>query len=253
MPGTGNAVVDGASFVLELLNNKNAQNASHDAVSKALRTLEGTEGYAEAIDANGRNILKQMIDGTQSLYGDADSARSALQDALMGISSLNPYKAGSFSYGKTIKDFFDPAYQLSVDTANAGIDASQALGGNLFSSDTADKIAAQNQVLATQMYEKALDAMNADRSAEASIWQGNEAAKQAAAQSAANLAGNKLDAAMGIAGNIGNAQNDYYQALLGLNNDYYKNKTDYASQVAALQAQDPGKAKGLLGLGLFGL
>lgn len=226
---------------------KSAQNASHAAVQNALSTLQGTEGYSGAMKTAGEQVLAQMLAGNQSIYGTPQEAALALKEAQAGIGKVNPYEAGTFDYRKEISDFYDPAFKLSVDTANQGINESQALGGNLFSSSTADKIAAQNQVLATNMYRQALDAYNTDKSLEQGIWQGNEAAKQAAASSAANLANMKYGMASDTAGNISSAQNDYYTALIGLNNDYWKNRTDYAAQLAALQAQDPGKSRGLLG------
>ena len=150
-----------------------------------------------------------------------------------------------------IADFYDPAFQLSVNTANDAINESQAMGGNLFSSDTANKIAAQNQALATQMYKEALGAYQTDKSLEQGIWQGNEAARQAAANSAANLAQAKYGMANDTASNLANNNNAYYEALLGLNNDFFNNKSDYAAQLAGLEAQDPGKVTGILGLGGF--
>lgn len=187
--------------------------------------------------ANGTGYLDDLLEATTSLYGDSASAATALQQAQAGVNALDPYTASEFSYGKDISDFYDPAYQLSVNTANDAINSSQALGGNLFSSDTANKIAAQNQVLASNMYKDALSAYQADKSLEQSIWSGNEAAKQAAANSAANLAQQKYNMASDTASNIANANNSYYQGLLSLNNDYYKNLTDYYGQIAALQSQ----------------
>ena len=226
---------------------KSAQNAGHAAVQTALGTLQGTEGYSDAMKAAGEQVLAQMLAGNQAIYGTPQEAALALEKAQREINGVNPYEAGTFDYKKEISDFYDPAFKLSVDTANQGINESQALGGGLFSSATADKIAAQNQVLASKMYKDALDAYNTDKSLEQGIWQGNEAAKQAAAGSAANIANMKYGMASDTAGNIASGQNDYYTALLGLNNDYWRNKTDYAAQLAALQAQDPGRSRGIFG------
>lgn len=240
---TGNPYVEGAALVLGALGDYGAQKGKHSSINKAIDILKSTEGNADSAYAQGAGIASDALKAAQGIYGTTDDAKKSLYDAILGINGVNPYEAGEFQYDKTIKDFYDPAFQLSVDTANKGINESQALGGNLFSSDTANKIAAQNQVLASGMYKDALEAMQADKGLEQSIWAGNESARQNAAQSAANMARMQYDVASDTAGNLSTAQNDYYKALLGLNSDLWQNKTDYAAQLAALKAQDPGRAK----------
>lgn len=223
-----------------LIGKSAANEATHSGISSAKKTLSGTADYADEMKSEGEQILRQMLEANTAIYGNPQQAALELQQAKDAVNDIDPYQAGQFDYSKEIDDFYDPAFQLSVNTSNDAINSSQALGGNLFSSDTANKIAGQNQVLATKMYREALDALNSDKSLEQSIWQGNEAARQSAANSAANLANAKYSMASDTAGNIASAGNDYYQALLGLNDDYYANKTDYAAQIAALEAQDPG-------------
>lgn len=243
MPTTGNAVIDGITLGLGAISDYNKQKGQHEAIQDAIAYLLETQDYADKLRGEGTDIANRGLSAATDIYGTPEQAKSALYDAIMGINSVDPYKAGQFQYDKTIEDFYDPAFQLSVDAANAGINGSQALGGNLFSSDTANKIAAQNQVLASGMYKDALEAMHADKSLEQNIWSGNENARQQEATSAMNLARANYDVASDTAGNLSAAQNSYYNALMGLNNDYWQNKTDYYAQLAALKAQDPGKAK----------
>lgn len=246
--GTSNPYVDGAALLLGAFQDYGSQKGQHKAVQDAIKTLSGMEDNAQQAYNSGYGIAKQGLDATQSIYGTTDDAKNALYEALMRINSVDPYKAGHFTYGKTIEDFFDPAFQLSVNNANDSINGSQALGGNLFSSNTADKIAAQNQVLASGMYKDALAAMQADKGLEQSIWAGNEEARQNEAQAAANMARTRYDVASDTAGNLNTAQKDFYNALMGLNSDLWQNKADYIGQLAQLKASDPGKAKFL---GLF--
>lgn len=224
---------------MQAANSKN--NKTSDAVNNAIGTLQGTEGYADAMKSQGQQVLNAMLADNQSLYGSTEDAAAALAAAQEGINAVDPYEAAEFSYDKDISDFYDKALGLRMNAANDAINQSQALGGNLFSSDTANKLVAQAQVLGSEAYNDALNAFQTDKGLEQSIWQGNEAAKQAAANSAANLAQMKYGVASDTAGNISNAQNAYYQGLLDLNDDYWANKTDYVGQIAALQAQDPGK------------
>ena len=224
------------------MNNNAQQNANHESIQDAMGYLGLTADNPDLARAEAEGYAQNMRKSAADIYGTPSEAKAGLYEAIKGIGSVNPYKAGEFQYGKTIKDFYDPAFQLSVNNANDSINSSQALGGNLFSSDTADKIAAQNQVLASGMYKDAAEAMQADKGLEQNIWSGNEAARQQEALSNANLARTRYDVANDMAGNISEADNDYYKALLGLSDDYWQNKTDYYGQLAALQAQDPGES-----------
>ena len=245
---TGNVIIDGIALGLGAIGDYNKQKGQHNAIQDAIDILMETQDYADQMRAQGSDIAKRGLTATTDIFGSPEQAKTALYDAILGINDTDPYKAGEFTYGKTIEDFYNPAFQLSVDAANEGINGSQALGGNLFSSDTANKISAQNQVLASGMYKDALEAMQADKRLEQSIWSGNENARQQEATSAMNLARANYDVASDTAGNLSSAQNAFYNALMGLNNDFWQNKTDYQAQLAALKAQDPGKAKFL---GLF--
>ena len=241
------ALIGAGTALTGLLAQGASNDRAHAANQAAQATLEGTAGYADQMRTQGQQVLNDMLAANQGIYGSPEQAALALQQAQAGVNAVNPYEAGEFSYGKQIADFYDPALQLRMNAANDAINQSQAVGGNLFSSDTANKLVAQAQVLGSEAYRDALNAFQTDKSLEQSIWQGNEAARQAAANSAANVAQMRYGMASDTAGNLSDAQNAYYSALLGLNDDYWANKTDYAAQLAALQAQDPGKSGGILG------
>lgn len=202
--------------ILDFASQNNQQNMAnmrtHAGVQNALDTLGQGSSYADELFALNNNVLAHQQANNNRFLG-----------------SVNPYEASSFSYNRKLDDFYDPAFQLSVNAANDAINSSQALGGNLFSSDTANQLAAKNNVLATNQYRNAMDAMNADRNFALGSWQGNEAAKQAAANSAANVAN------MGIGAN-----NALYGNMIANNSDLYGNKGDYLSALAELQASDPG-------------
>ena len=248
------AIVSGILGGAGILSNTAAQNRAHAANVNAQRTLQQSAGYANQMRTQGQQVLDQMIAANQGIYGSPEAAALALQQAQQGINAVNPYEAGEFTYvndrngdGVTDElDFLDNALGLRMNAANDAINQSQAVGGNLFSSDTANKLVAQAQVLGSEAYRDALNAFQTDKSLEQGIWQGNEAARQAAANSAANVAQMQYGMASDTAGNLSNAQNAYYDALLGLNDDYWANKTDYLAQLAALQAQDPGQSNGVL-------
>ena len=237
----GAAVGAGAGGLLGLLSGNSARNAQSAAINEALGTLGDARAYIDQAKTQNTALANQGLGLAGSLWDPNGTLVQNYNDALAGVEGLQGYGADNlFSYDKTIQDFYDPAFQLSVNMANDAINNSQAFGGDLFSSDTANKLAAKNNVLATQMFKEARDAMNQDKGLEQSIWAGNEAAKQAAANSAADIAGMRLNAYGTGMSNLSNAQQGYIGQLLGINSDYAGDMTDYLGSMANLQAQDPG-------------
>lgn len=234
------------SSALSALSGASSKNATHKAVQNAISTLEGTSDYANQLYNTETQNLSNMMDSTTALYGDTSTAASDLSSAKEALSNLEGYTASDFNYDKTIEDFYDPAFQLSVNMANDAINGSQAAGGNLFSSETANKLAAQNQVLATQMYNDAQSAYNSDKSLESSIWSANESNKQAEANSAYNLAQTNYNVANDTASALNSANQAYYTGLNSATSDYYTNMSNYAANLASLQASDPGKSSSWL-------
>lgn len=233
-------IVGAALAAGQLMQGANASEKEHNAISNAKKSLSQIEGFNDQMKTEGQQVLQGMLDANQTIYGTPEQASLALKQAQAGLNGVNPYQAGEFNYNKSIDDFYDKALGIRMNSANDAIHQSQALGGSLFSSDTANKLTAQAQVLGSQAYNDALTAYQTDKGLEQSIWQGNESARQAAANSALGLAQAKYGMASDTAGNISSAQNGYYQSLMGLTDDYWQNKSDYAKSVAELDAQDPG-------------
>ena len=252
-PGIGTAIGAGAGAVLGGLLGNNANAKKSKAISNAIESLDEAKGYIDSASAQNKSLANQGLSLAGSLWDPDGTLVENYNGALEGVNGLQGYSADDlFSYDKSIEDFYDPAFQLSVNMANDAINNSQAFGGTMFSSDTANKLAAKNGVLATQMYDDARDAMNQDKGLEQSIWAGNEAAKQAAASSAADIAGLKLNAYGTGMSNLSNAQQDYISSLMGINSDYAADMTDYLGSRANLQSQDPGSGSLLDIFGLFG-
>ena len=245
IPGLGTglgALIGGGLGLLGGIAGGSSQDAAHNAINKAVGTLEDAKGYIDNAMTANTGLANAGYGLAGSLWDPNGDLTQKYQGALQGIENLQGYSADNlFEYDKSIQDFYDPAFQLSVSMANDAINNSQATGGNMFSSDTANKLAAKNNVLATQMYKEARDAMNQDKGLEQSIWAGNEAAKQAAANSAADIANAKLGAYGTGMSNLSQAQQDYISNLMGINSEYASDMTDWLGSKANLQSQDPGK------------
>lgn len=258
MFGPWGTVIGGAGGLLVGgLMDGQADSQKHKAINNALESLENAQGYIDSARQQNTALANQGLGLAGSLWDPNGDLTAKYNQALAGIENLQGYNADNlFSYDKTIQDFYDPAFQLSVDMANDAINNSQAFGGDMFSSDTANKLAAKNNVLATQMYDDARDAMQADKSLEQSIWAGNESAKQAAADSQSNLANMRMNAYGTGMSNLSDAQQGYIANMMGINSDYAGDMTDYLGSVANLKAQDPGTrsmfSRVLDPLGLFG-
>lgn len=258
MFGPWGTVIGGAGGLLVGgLMDGQADSQKHKAINNALESLEDAQGYIDSARQQNTALANQGLGLAGSLWDPNGDLTAKYNQALAGIENLQGYNADNlFSYDKTIQDFYDPAFQLSVDMANDAINNSQAFGGDMFSSDTANKLAAKNNVLATQMYDDARDAMQADKSLEQSIWAGNESAKQAAADSQSNLANMRMNAYGTGMSNLSDAQQGYIANMMGINSDYAGDMTDYLGSVANLKAQDPGTrsmfSRVLDPLGLFG-
>lgn len=258
MFGPWGTVIGGAGGLLVGgLMDDQADSQKSDAINGAIDTLGGAKAYIDSAHQQNTALANQGLGLAGSLWDPNGDLTAKYNQALSGIENLQGYNADNlFSYDKTIQDFYDPAFQLSVDMANDAINNSQAFGGNMFSSDTANKLAAKNNVLATQMYDDARDAMQADKSLEQSIWAGNESAKQAAADSQSNLANMRMNAYGTGMSNLSDAQQGYIANMMGINSDFAGDMTDYLGSVANLKAQDPGKREWyervLDPIGLFG-
>lgn len=253
----GAAIGGGAGLLIGSMMDDSADAKKAKAINNAIDSLDEAKGYIEGAKTQNTDLANQGLTLAGSLWDPDGTLVQNYNDAIAGIEGLNGYQADNlFDYDKDIKSFYDPAFGLSVDMANDAINSSQAFGGNMFSSDTANKLAAKNNVLATQMFKEAREAMNQDKALEQSIWAGNEAAKQAEASSAADLAGMRLNAYGTGMSNLSDAQQGYIGQLLGINSDYASDMSDYLGTKASLKAQDPGKrdwAERILDpLGIFG-
>lgn len=236
------AIIAAAAAAANAASKTSSEAKAHDAIGKAEGTLSEAEKYIKEARDKNSGLAQTGYDLAGSLWDPNGDLSQKYQDSLSGIENLHGYDADNlFSYDKSIQDFYDPAFQLSVNMANDAINNSQATGGNMFSSDTANKLAAKNNVLATQMFDDARDAMSQDKGLEQSIWAGNESAKQAAANNAAQIAGMKMNAYGTGMSNLSQAQGDYINQMMGINSDFAGDMTDFLGAKSNLQASDPGK------------
>lgn len=140
---------------------------NNDAVDSSISVLDEIGNLAKSTGNNNRELYNQYLQQMHGMYGDNSSkyndAVNALADAIENY--------GDFSYSGNVNDFMDPAANQRVSAAMSAINNASASGGNRFSSNYLDKVAAKQQALASEEWKSAYDRMMQDRSQQLQEWQ----------------------------------------------------------------------------------
>jgi hypothetical protein len=202
--------------------NVDAANAALDEASKA------------AQDAAGQNasLYKQYMDKVNQNYGgEADK----LGDRVAALEGLTPYDAGQFGYDKSVEDFYSKAANQRVNKATNAITNSMANAGNMFSSDYTDALAAKQQALASEEWDKAFDRYQQDRSRALNEFSTNANIGQQTYSNMYNKNKDLLGLSQNALDNITNAFGTYTQGLANNNSMMAQNAAAVAQAKAANQ------------------
>lgn len=189
-------------------------------INAAKRSLDDVLSKADATSAQNKQLLGEYLNQMKSTYGKGSQAYS---DAVKNLSdAISNYG----TYDKTETDFLDPAREMRTQQAMDAIESSASAGGNRFSSNYLDKVAAKQQALASDEWQKAFERYKADR------------------QQALNEQQQKINNAGTLAGTYGqdrtalaNALGDYYGALTNQNTANLQAYSDVATNKSNLEAQ----------------
>lgn len=124
------------------------------ALDEAYKAAEDAASYNEGLYSNYMNKVNKAYEGEAGKLGDRVQA----------LENLTPYDAGQFNYDKSVDDFYSKAANQRVNKATNAITNSMANAGNMFSSDYTDALAAKQQALASEEWDKAFDRYQQDRS-----------------------------------------------------------------------------------------
>ena len=211
-------------------------NKANDAALKAYDKAMGTS------DDN-RELYQQYLDKMNSIYGDLAGKYS---DYLSNIENQKVYDPGQFSYTGDVNDFYSKAANQRIKQATDAITNSRANAGSMFSSDYLNELAAKQQALASEEWDKAYDRYMQDRSQTANEWQMNANAGQQAYDNIYNKNTALLGVAQNAQDNVSNAYTNYLQNLANQNNTDAQN---YANYVQTIAGNNLSK-KGLIGRAL---
>lgn len=209
-------------------------------VSNANAAIQKAQDKANATSAANRDLYNQFYNKTESTYGDT---AAKVDDYLKNLEGMEAYDPGQFSYTGDVNDFYSKAADLRVKNAMNNLRESS----DIFSSDYQDAMAAKQQAMASEEWDKAYDRYMQDRSQSANEWQMNANAGQQAYQNAYGQNKDLLGVAQNSQDNLMNAYGNYINNMANQNNVDTQN---YANMVQQMAANENSK-KGFLGR-LFG-
>lgn len=214
--------------------------SNSDQINAAQKTLDGILSRADSVSAQNRGLYDQYLGQMQGMYGD-NAAK--YNDAVARLADAIGQGPETFSYDKTAEDFFDPFRDQAAAQAMDAINAGASAGGNRFSSNYNDKVAAKQRALATESWKTAFDTMMRDRAQQMAEWQAGQGAKQ-------QYLGN-LGTVAGLYGedrkSLGDAIGNYYGNVANQNNADLEAYSDVTQNKANLSAQRSNGVGHLLG------
>ena len=209
-------------------------------VSNANNAIKQAQKKADANSAANKDLYNQFYDKTQSTYGDT---AAKVDEYLKNLEGMKAYDPGKFEYTGDVNDFYSKAADLRVKNAMNALRESS----DIFSSDYQDAMAAKQQALATEEWDKAYDRYMRDRSQTANEWQMNANAGQQAYDNTYGKNKDLLSVAQNAQDNLMNAYGNYINNMANQNNVDTQNYSNMVQQIAANQNSKKGMLGRILG------
>ena len=209
-------------------------------VSNANNAIKKAQEKANAASNANKDLYNQFYDKTQSTYGDT---AANVDDYLKKLEGMEAYDPGQFSYTGDVNDFYSKAADLRIKNAMNSLRESS----DIFSSDYQDAMAAKQQAMASEEWDKAYDRYMRDRSQTANEWQMNANAGQQAYDNAYGKNKDLLSVAQNAQDNLMNAYGNYINNMANQNNVDTQNYSNMVQQIAANQNSKKGMLGRILG------
>lgn len=209
-------------------------------VSNANNAIKKAQAKADAASKANKDLYNQFYDKTQSTYGDT---AANVDDYLKKLEGMEAYDPGQFSYTGDVNDFYSKAADLRIKNAMNSLRESS----DIFSSDYQDAMAAKQQAMASEEWDKAYDRYMRDRSQTANEWQMNANAGQQAYDNAYGKNKDLLSVAQNAQDNLMNAYGNYINNMANQNNVDTQNYSNMVQQIAANQNSKKGMLGRILG------
>ena len=225
----------GSSFTGGLAKSLGLDNTG--AITSAQESLESILTKSGEVSGQNRALFDNYMSQMQGLYG---SGAASYSDAVKNLEdAIANYE--DFAYTKDVNSFLDPAREQRVQQAMDAIEGAASAGGNRFSSNYLDKLAAKQQSLASDEWSKAFERYQQDRGNALQEWQTKQQ-KINNLGTLANLYGNDRT---GLTTAIG----EYFGNLANQNNADLQTYADITSNKADLETQKKSGVGALLGGG----
>ena len=209
-------------------------------VSNANAAIKKAQAKADAASKANKDLYNQFYDKTQSTYGDT---AANVDNYLKKLEGMEAYDPGQFSYTGDVNDFYSKAADLRIKNAMNALRESS----DIFSSDYQDAMAAKQQAMASEEWDKAYDRYMRDRSQTANEWQMNANAGQQAYDNTYGKNKDLLSVAQNAQDNLMNAYGNYINNMANQNNVDTQNYSNMVQQIAANQNSKKGMLGRILG------
>ena len=227
--GLGDAGAGAVNYLADSLGFSNGRQ-----INAAKGELDAILDRANRVSSQNKNLYGDYYKQMQGMYGEgAASYADAVKSLADAIGSRE-----DFSYDKDENEFLDPARNQRIAAATEAINNAASAGGNRFSSNYMDKLAAKQQALASEEWSKAYDRMMRDRAQQLQEWGTGQ-------QKIQNL-GTLANIYQSDRNQLGNAIGDYYSNMASQNNADLQAYSDVTGQKATLESQRHSGAGGLL-------
>lgn len=201
--------------------------AANDALDEAGQAMQGAA-------AKNKQLYQDYLDKVNANYGN----QAGLYDQrVQDLEGLTPYDAGQFgdNYDKSVEDFYSKAANQRINNAMNAITNSRANAGNMFSSDYTNALAAKQQALASEEWDKAYDRYQQDRARALNEFSTNANIGQQTYSNMYNKNKDLLGMSQNAMDNITNAFGSYTQGLANNNAMLAQNAANIAQGKAANQ------------------
>ena len=194
---------------------------ANDAIKKA-------QNKADATSSANRDLYNQFYNKASDTYGDT---AAKVDDYLKALEGMKTYDPGTFEYTGDVNDFYSKAADLRIKNAMNALRESS----DIFSSDYQDAMAAKQQAMASEEWDKAYDRYMRDRSQTANEWQMNANAGQQAYENTYGKNKDLLSVTQNAQDNLMNAYGNYINNIANQNNVDTQNYSNAMQQMAANQ------------------
>ena len=197
-------------------------------VRTANDAIKKSQYKADATSSANRDLYNQFYNKASDTYGDT---AAKVDDYLKALEGMKTYDPGTFEYTGDVNDFYSKAADLRIKNAMNALRESS----DIFSSDYQDAMAAKQQAMASEEWDKAYDRYMRDRSQTANEWQMNANAGQQAYENTYGKNKDLLSVTQNAQDNLMNAYGNYINNIANQNNVDTQNYSNAMQQMAANQ------------------